>query len=143
MLLFEWKQCHISLKWQFFHPTPLFEWKKCHSMTFSWPLETQITRARGKRNHKLRTWMLFQKGCLHFVFWLSPRGESTANNIFQHNCFPAVWTPNDWGKITCLSIFTAFIFRQISQKHLCCNSNFSITNLSCIIMPEFQNKGKG
>ena len=34
--------------------------------------------------------MLFQKEFQLFVFWLSPRGESTANNIFQHNCFPAV-----------------------------------------------------
>ena len=28
--------------------------KRCHKMTFSWRLESERTRARGKRNHKFR-----------------------------------------------------------------------------------------
>ena len=50
--LFEWKHCHISLKWWSFQPIYLFEQKKCNLMTFLWRLESERTRAGGKRNHK-------------------------------------------------------------------------------------------
>ena len=50
--LFEWKHCHISLKWWLFHPITLYEQKKVPFDDISWQLESERTRARGKSNHK-------------------------------------------------------------------------------------------
>ena len=57
----KWKHPYLSKNIAIFHSNDdfftqyLFMYeKRCHLMTFSWRLESQRTRARGKSNHKFR-----------------------------------------------------------------------------------------
>ena len=61
---FKWKHHYLSENIAIFHSNDdLFNQylflneKGCHLMTFSWKLESERTRSKGKRNHKFRTYV--------------------------------------------------------------------------------------
>ena len=104
----EWKHHYLTKNIIIFHSNDnlftqsLFLNKKmCHLVTFSWRLESERTRARGKRNHKFRAlfWGIFSfflstqiknKSNLKFEIWFTnfqvlPRFGSFFRNFLQ-NC---------------------------------------------------------
>ena len=76
--LFEWKHCHISLKWWSFHPIPLFEWKKVSFDDFfmtTWARENESERKKEPQIPRLCSFWnqckLFSKAQLLNKFQIS------------------------------------------------------------------------
>ena len=98
--LFEWKHCHISLKWWLFHPITLYEQKKVPFDDISWQLESERTRARGKRNYKFRTYIstqylviFFSKSAIIWTFKLALRFKlRQCENYLPDFCIPRLET---------------------------------------------------